>query len=63
MSSVFGVVAGAGSLDRTEPVVASGGVNYMTVWEHDRDASYQDIHGRVVAPYAVFLPLALRNQQ
>ena len=63
MSSVFGVVAGTGSLDRTEPVVAGGGANYMTVWEHDRDTSYQDIHGRLVAPYAVFLPLALRNYQ
>jgi len=62
MSSVFGIVAGAVSLlDRTQPVVAGGGANYMTVWEHDRDASYQDIHGRLVAPYAVFLPLMLRN--
>ena len=63
MSSVFGIVAGTGSLDRTQPVVAGGGANYMAAWEHDRSASYQDIHGRLVSPYAVFLPLALRNHQ
>lgn len=63
MSSVFGIVAGMGSLNRTQPVVAGGGANYMTVWEHDRSASYQDIHGRLVSPYAVFLPLVLHNHQ
>jgi hypothetical protein len=63
MSSAFGIVAGTASLDRTEPVVAGGGANYMVAWEHDRSASYQDIHGRLVAPYAVFIPLVLRNHQ
>ncbi len=61
MSSVFGIIDGTGSLDRTEPAVAGGGANYMVAWEHDRDASYQDIHGRILSPYAIFLPLVLRN--
>jgi len=61
LSSAFGIIDGTGSLDRTEPAVAGGGANYMTAWEHDRDASYQDIHGRILSPYAIFLPLVLRN--
>jgi hypothetical protein len=61
MSSVFTIVAGTWASNRTEPVVTGGGANYMVAWEHDRDASYQDIHGRIVAPYAVYLPLTLRN--
>jgi len=64
ISSEFGIIDGTGSLNRTEPVVAGGGANYMTVWEHDRaGTAFQDIHGRLIAPYAVFLPLVLRNHQ
>ncbi|RLC75631.1 MAG: hypothetical protein DRI81_11655 [Chloroflexi bacterium] len=62
MSSVFGIIDGTGSLDRTQPVVAGGGANYMVAWEHDRSGtSYQDIHGRILSPYAIFLPLVMRN--
>jgi hypothetical protein len=45
----------------TTPVVAGGGANYLTVWEHDRPSTaYQDIHGRLITPYAVFLPAIIR---
>jgi hypothetical protein len=44
----------------TKPVVAGGGVNFLSVWEHDRaGTAFQDIHGRLIIEYAVFLPLLL----
>jgi len=62
MGSVFGIVAGATGADRTEPAVAGGYTNYLVAWEHDRGGtSYQDIHGRLITPHGVFLPLILRN--
>lgn len=46
----------------TTPVVAGGNVNYLTVWEHDRASTvFQDIHGRLITPYQMYLPLILRN--
>jgi hypothetical protein len=47
----------------TNPVVgAGGGPNFLTAWEHDRaGTAYQDIHGRLISPYAIYLPLTLRN--
>jgi hypothetical protein len=46
----------------TNPLVVGGGVNFLTVWEHDRaGTALQDIHGRLISPYAQFLPLALGN--
>lgn len=57
MSPTSGVAA-----EFTAPAVAGGSVNYLTVWEHDRaGTAYQDIHGRLITPYVVFLPLTLRN--
>ncbi len=61
MSSAFGLVEGQSPLNRTAPVAAGGGASFMVAWEHDRDTTYQDIHGRLLAPYAVFLPPILRN--
>ncbi|NOZ48948.1 MAG: hypothetical protein GXP37_02730 [Chloroflexi bacterium] len=62
MESVFGIVSPGPATDRTNPIAAGGPTNYLVAWEHQRDGtSYQDIHGRLVTPYAVFLPLALRN--
>jgi len=59
MSPTSGVVA-----EFTTPAVAGGGVNYLTVWEHDRaSTAFQDIHGRLITPHVVFLPLLLRNHQ
>jgi hypothetical protein len=41
----------------TNPVVAGGGTNYLTVWEHDRPGTaFQDIHGRLSVTHSVFLP-------
>ena len=46
----------------TTPALAGGTVNYLTVWEHDRaGTAFQDIHGRLITPNAVLLPLVLRN--
>jgi len=48
--------------DFHNPAVAGGGVNFLTVWEHDRVfTAFQDIHGRLIFPNVVFLPLMLRN--
>lgn len=45
----------------TTPVIAGGGANYLTAWEHDRPSTaFQDIHGRLITPYAVFLPAIIR---
>jgi len=60
----FGIMTPTGGVtaEFTTPVVAGGNVNYLTVWEHDRaGTAFQDIHGRLITPYAVFLPLMLRN--
>ena len=61
----FGIIASGGATaDRTYPALAGGYTNYLVAWEHDRaGTAYQDIHGRLIAPYAVFLPLTLRNHQ
>jgi hypothetical protein len=48
--------------DFHNPAVAGGSVNFLTVWEHDRVfTTFQDIHGRLIFPNVVFLPLVLRN--
>ncbi len=62
MTPQFRIVDPSSAADRTEPVVAGGSTNYLVAWEHDRDGtSFQDIHGRLVVPHAVFLPLIVRN--
>jgi len=64
IGSSFGIVGTFAGLSSgyTTPAIAGGYTNYLTVWEHERyGTSYQDIHGRLITPYAVFLPLALRN--
>jgi hypothetical protein len=64
MESGFGIVSPGSATDRTNPISAGGHNNYLVAWEHQRDGtSYQDIHGRLVTPYTVFLPLVLRNHQ
>ena len=46
----------------TNPVVAGGSINFLTVWEHDRAATQlQDIHGRLISPHVQFLPITLGN--
>jgi hypothetical protein len=66
MGPKFGIIAG-GSVgapaDRTAPAVGGGYTNYLVAWEHQRHGtSYQDIHGRLATPHAVFLPLTLRGR-
>ncbi len=59
----FVIVQPGSATDRTNPISAGGHTNYLVVWEHDRDGtSYQDIHGRLITPNVVFIPLVLRNQ-
>jgi hypothetical protein len=57
MSPTAGITA-----EFTGPVIAGGSSNFLTVWEHDRAGTiFQDIHGRLISPYALYLPLALGN--
>jgi hypothetical protein len=58
----FGLVQSGTAADRTNPAIAGGRVNYLVAWEHERDGtSYQDIHGRLVYPHVLYLPLVLRQ--
>jgi len=64
MNPEFGIMAPTAGVtaEFTDPAVAGGHTNYLVTWEHDRaGTSYQDIHGRLITPHAVFLPLTLRN--
>ena len=62
MDAGFVIVDASWRADRTAPVVAGGYNNYLVAWEHDRDGtSFQDIHGRLITPYTLFLPLVVRN--
>ncbi len=64
MDPEFGIMAPTAGItaEFTNPAVAGGHTNYLVAWEHDRaGTSYQDIHGRLITPHAVFLPLVLRN--
>ncbi len=61
MDTSFVIVDASWTADRTAPVVAGGYTNYLVAWEHDRDGTaYQDIHGRLITPYTLFLPLIMR---
>lgn len=61
MDPSFGIVGPGASADRTQPAIAGGYTNYLVAWEHDRDGTaYQDIHGRLVTPYTLFLPLVIK---
>lgn len=47
--------------NRTNPVVAAGGTNYLAAWVYERyGTAYKDINGKLVIPYPVFLPLLVR---
>jgi hypothetical protein len=51
-----------GDPDRTKPAVTGGFAQFLTVWEYVRPGSKdQDIHGKLVIPHAVFLPLVIRK--
>jgi hypothetical protein len=57
MEAGFAIVSAGSAADRTNPVVAGGRGNYLVAWEHQRDGtSYQDIYGRLITPFKIFLP-------
>jgi hypothetical protein len=61
MDPAFGLVQSGTTSDREYPSVAGGRTNYLVAWEHWREGTgYKDIHGRLVAPYGLFLPLVTR---
>jgi hypothetical protein len=61
MDAGFEIVQPGSGTDRTEPAVAGGYTNYLVAWEHERDGTaYQDIHGRLITPYTLFLPLVIK---
>jgi len=61
MDAAFVIVDASWTKNRTQPAIAGGSTNYLVAWEHERDGTaYQDIHGRLITPYTVFLPLVLR---
>jgi hypothetical protein len=48
--------------DRTNPSVAGGYSNFLTVWEHETaSTSVLDIHGRLLIPEANFMPLVVKR--
>lgn len=57
----FQIAAPGTSPGHNNPAVAGGHTNYLVVWEHQRGVTvYRDIHGRLITPHGVFLPLVLR---
>ncbi len=62
LGAFFGIMAPTSGVaaEFTSPVVAGGSGNFLTVWEHDRAGTvFQDIHGRLITQYALYLPLTL----
>ena len=63
MTASFPIVHPGPAAGRTQASAAGGHTSYLVGWEHERDGtSFQDIHGRIVHPSALFVPLVLRNQ-
>jgi hypothetical protein len=61
MPSGFQIVPPGSAPGHTDPAVAGGYTNYLVAWEHQRSGtSYRDIHGRLITPHAVFVPLVIR---
>jgi hypothetical protein len=56
----FQIVAPGTSPGHNNPAIAGGYTNYLVTWEHQRDATYRDIHGRLITPYRVLLPIVMR---
>jgi len=58
----FEIVGPASSRDRWDPSVAAGSPGYLAIWEHERsDLTYQNVHGRIITPHALFLPIVLQG--
>ena len=62
MDPSFAIVEPYATANRMDLVVAGGYTNYLVAWEHERaGTSYQDIHGRLITPHALFMPLVARR--
>jgi hypothetical protein len=60
LSPSFALVTPFAVSERANPAVAGGSPFYLVAWEHDRPGTaYRDIHGRLVALYAAFLPYVI----
>ncbi|MBN1260957.1 MAG: hypothetical protein JXB35_09785 [Anaerolineae bacterium] len=58
----YRIVDPTSTKDRTEVVLVGGHTNYLAVWEHGRQGTpFQDIHGRLISPHPLFIPLAVRS--
>ncbi|MGD2205430.1 MAG: hypothetical protein PVH17_01510 [Anaerolineae bacterium] len=61
----FEIVGPSDDNSRVQPAVAAGQPDYLVPWTHQRPrtswSKYLDIHGRLVWPGLVYLPLLLRN--
>ena len=58
----FQIVTPGSAPGHKNPAIAGGHTNYLVVWEHQRaGAAYRDIHGRLISPHALFLPIVLRG--
>jgi len=63
LDPAFPVVAASWTAGRTTPAIAGGDSRYLVVWEHERDGtSFQDIHGRIAASNAAFMPLLIKRR-
>ena len=60
MENQFAIVHPGSTTDRLDPAVAASFYDYLIVWEHQRNTTYQDIHGRIVSPHKIFLPLTIK---
>jgi hypothetical protein len=58
----FQVIAPVPGTGNAYPGLASGRVNHLVSWEHPRSGTaYQDIHGRLISPHSIFLPVTVQN--
>ncbi|MGD2205432.1 MAG: hypothetical protein PVH17_01520, partial [Anaerolineae bacterium] len=58
----FRIVSPYNGYRRYAPAVTAGSPEYLVAWSHEREGtSYVDIHGRLVWPGLVYVPLLHRN--
>lgn len=63
MTDAFEIVSAGTNANRNRPALAGGSPGNLVIWEHWRDGTgYQDIHGRLLWPYAAYLPAVIRMQ-
>jgi hypothetical protein len=63
MTDAYEIVSAGVSANRNRPALAGGSPGNLVAWEHWRDGTgYLDIHGRLLWPHAVYVPVVLRTQ-